>query len=386
MAKLMTSLMMCAETMTPGEKRVAQRLESHLPDDCLVWYDIPVGRHYRHPDFVIIDPALGLIFLEVKDWRKSTFRHADPQSVLLDTEQGEKREKNPLVQVREYACATAGMLSQDVRLQQSGLFKGKLNVAWAYGVVFTNITRQQLSSLSADGCVEAIFPQALTICQDEMTESVLPAVFREKIAGLFTTPFRPPVSPAIRDILRHQLFPEITIPAKNKDNRFLKGMDLQQEVLARNLGEGHRVIHGVAGSGKTLILLYRCLYLAETSERPLLVLCYNVTLANYLRECIEARGLSQKVHVSHFHGWCSAMARKFHLAVSKDGPYFENCFTALEQAVESGAIADTGYDAVLIDEGHDFDSRWLSLIARLFDNSERSLLLMYDDAQSIYRR
>lgn len=42
--------------MTSGERRVASRLESFLNDDCLVWYDIPVGRKNRHPDFVIIDP------------------------------------------------------------------------------------------------------------------------------------------------------------------------------------------------------------------------------------------------------------------------------------------------------------------------------------------
>jgi superfamily I DNA and RNA helicase len=29
-------------------------------------------------------------------------------------------------------------------------------------------------------------------------------------------------------------------------------MDLQQEQLARSMGEGHRVIHVVAGSGKTM--------------------------------------------------------------------------------------------------------------------------------------
>ena len=34
-------------------------------------------------------------------------------------------------------------------------------------------------------------------------------------------------------------------------------MDRQQEQLARSMGEGHRVIHGVAGSGKTMILGYR---------------------------------------------------------------------------------------------------------------------------------
>lgn len=66
--------------------------------------------------------------------------------------------------------------------------------------------------------------------------------------------------------------------------------------------------------------------------------------------------------------------------------YPEKCFSTLEEAVNSGKITDAGYDAVLVDEGHDFDSRWLALIARLFDNASRSLLLMYDDAQSIYRR
>ena len=50
-------------------------------------------------------------------------------------------------------------------------------------------------------------------------------------------------------------------------------MDLQQEQLARSLGEGHRVIHGVAGSGKTMILGYRCQYLAKVLAKPILVLC-----------------------------------------------------------------------------------------------------------------
>ncbi|EDR2901472.1 NERD domain-containing protein, partial [Salmonella enterica subsp. enterica] len=193
MAKLMTSLAQCSERITWGERRVAQRLESHLGDDCLIWYDIPVGRQYQHPDFVIIDPSSGLIFLEVKDWRRSTFCHADPRMVTLETAQGSMQVKNPLVQVREYACATAEMLSRDPLLQQTGIYQGKLNVAWAYGVVFTNITRQQLKSLSADGAVEAVFPEALTICQDEMTESVSQEAFRNKIAGLFTTRFRPAI-------------------------------------------------------------------------------------------------------------------------------------------------------------------------------------------------
>ncbi|HCC3327732.1 TPA: NERD domain-containing protein [Salmonella enterica] len=373
--------------MTAGEKRLAGRLEALLPDDALIWYDIPVGKRYRHPDFVIIHPTEGLIFLEVKDWRIATLLKADPQSVTLDTAKGQKTAINPVEQVRQYACATVNQLAKDPRLQQlSGTGKGRLDLAWAYGVVFTNITRRQLRDFCAWGETDTVFPEALTLCQDEMTESVLPEAFTRKLAGMFTTCFRSVVTPQKRDILRRHLFPEIAISQKNEESGIHRVMDIQQEILARNLGDGHRVIHGVAGSGKTLILLYRCLYLAENVTRPVLVLCFNITLANYLRECIADKGLSQKVHVHHFHGWCTSVVRQYKLAVNPDGAYSENSFTAFETAVSQGVITDTGYGAVLIDEGHDFDSRWLSLVARLFDNQSGSLLLMYDDAQSLYRR
>ncbi|EHR8147873.1 TPA: 3'-5' exonuclease [Escherichia coli] len=372
--------------MTAGEKRVASRLEAFMSNECLVWYDIPVGRKNRHPDFVIIDPENGLVFLEVKDWTVHTLHQVNHEQVILETNGILKSEINPLLQVRRYACDTVNALPADSRLRQNdGQYKGRLNLAWAYGVVFTRITRQQLKALAGndENAVERIFPSAQTICQDDMTQSVLPDIFRQKIAGMFTMGFRTRVTPQVRDILRAHLFPEMTV----RQHSQIKIMDIQQEILARNIGDGHRVIHGVAGSGKTMILLFRCLYLAETTPGKILVLCYNITLASYLRECIESRGLKSRVTVFHFHSWCASMIKRHGIQVSAGGKdYPEKCFSALEDAVNSGTITDTGYDAVLVDEGHDFESRWLALIARLFDNASRSLLLMYDDAQSIYRR
>ncbi|EPH6230840.1 3'-5' exonuclease [Escherichia coli] len=372
--------------MTAGEKRVASRLEAFMSNECLVWYDIPVGRKNRHPDFVIIDPENGLVFLEVKDWTVHTLHQVNHEQVILETNGILKSEINPLVQVRRYACDTVNALPADSRLRQNdGQYKGRLNLAWAYGVVFTRITRQQLKALAGndENAVERIFPSAQTICQDDMTQSVLPDIFRQKIAGMFTMGFRTRVTPQVRDILRAHLFPEMTV----RQHSQIKIMDIQQEILARNIGDGHRVIHGVAGSGKTMILLFRCLYLAETTSGKILVLCYNITLASYLRECIESRGLKSRVTVFHFHSWCASMIKRHGIQVTAGGKdYPEKCFSALEDAVNSGTITDTGYDAVLVDEGHDFESRWLALIARLFDNASRSLLLMYDDAQSIYRR
>ena len=87
----------------------------------------------------------------------------------------------------------------------------------------------------------------------------------------------------------------------------MRVMDLQQEQLARSLGDGHRVIHGVAGSGKTMILGYRAEYLAQAStasSKPILILCFNEPLGVKLHSVMQAKGLGGKVHVRHFHKWC----------------------------------------------------------------------------------
>ena len=74
--------------MTPGEKRLARRLEALLEDDYLVWYDIPVGKHRRYPDFILLHPSRGLLFLEVKDWKPETIKNLSKADVTLQTNNG----------------------------------------------------------------------------------------------------------------------------------------------------------------------------------------------------------------------------------------------------------------------------------------------------------
>ena len=56
------------------------------------------------------------------------------------------------------------------------------------------------------------------------------------------------------------------------------------------------------------------------------------------------------------------------------------------RGVDRGQIPSGQYQAVLIDEGHDFEARWLKLAAQMVDPATNSLPLLYDDAQSIYQR
>ena len=49
-------------------------------------------------------------------------------------------------------------------------------------------------------------------------------------------------------------------------------------------------------------------------------------------------------------------------------------------------IPSAQYEAVLIDEGHDFEPDWFKLVVQMVDPNSNSLLVLYDDAQSIYSR
>jgi superfamily I DNA/RNA helicase len=200
--------------------------------------------------------------------------------------------------------------------------------------------------------------------------------------------------------VRWILFPQVRVPqqgalfaqADTDPASVLPGimrvMDLQQEQLARSIGNGHRVIHGVAGSGKTMILGYRAEYLARastSSSKPILVLCFNEPLGVKLHSVMQAKGLGDRVHVRHFHKWCHEQIRTFAQSLPEPSAHF---FDDLVQCVISGVerrqIPGGQYQAVLIDEGHDFAPEWLKLVTQMVDPDTNSLLVMFDDAQSIY--
>ncbi|MCX5803045.1 MAG: hypothetical protein NTU69_05855, partial [Proteobacteria bacterium] len=68
-------------------------------------------------------------------------------------------------------------------------------------------------------------------------------------------PPRDPMNVLQIDEIRRVLYPEIRIGWGYTDNEIVQVMDKEQERLARTLGEGHYLVRGVAGSGKTVILI-----------------------------------------------------------------------------------------------------------------------------------
>ena len=55
------------------------------------------------------------------------------------------------------------------------------------------------------------------------------------------------------------------------------------------------------------------------------------------------------------------------------------------KAVDQGHIPMGQYDAVLIDEAHDFEPQWLALAAKMVNPRTKALMVVYDDIQAIYQ-
>lgn len=315
MATLIPPLNTCLQRMQSGEKRFADCLERHLEDDYLCWYELPVGKRQRYTDFIILHPRRGLLLLEVKDWKIETLQSIDKVSATLMTSAGLKTVCNPLEQVRQCTFQLIDRLKNDPQLvHPTGKWQGKLAFPFGFGVVLSNITREQFDS----GDSGYVIPERQVICKDDLTKTVDPEIFQKRLWDMFNVRFLRPLSLPQIDRIRWHLFSEVRISPEPQTGLFpdpegdginmssppdiIKVMDQQQEQLARGLGSGHRVIHGVSGSGKTLILVYRCLYLAKLLHKPILVLCYNITLAARLRQLMQKRGIGGRVNVCHFHG------------------------------------------------------------------------------------
>jgi hypothetical protein len=391
-----------------GERRVLHQLKRCLEDDYLVWHDIPIGARARQPDFVILSPRWGVLLLEVKDWRRSTLGAATRDAVELHTPRGRVTQAHPLRQARDYTMELVDLMKADPALvHASGPFAGRLLFPYGWGVVFSGLRRADVQDKHTASDFDELFPPSRTLLRDELEDTVPAADFQSRLWGMFTVSYPHTLTLPQRDRIRWHLFPDIRLPTQGTLDldgartdavadatpllpSLLQVMDLQQEQVARTLGEGHRVIHGAAGSGKTMILIFRAQYLAAIArpEQPILVMCFNRTLASRIEALLRQRGVDERVQVRTFHSWCQDMVRSYQLTVPaglKGDAYFEALAQVLQRAVDNGRVPGGQYSALLIDEAHDFEDAWLAMAARMVSPATNSLLVLYDDAQSIYQ-
>jgi len=177
-------------------------------------------------------------------------------------------------------------------------------VPYGWGCVLSNVRRKQVEGTD----FAEVFPDFKTLLRDDLSEELDPYEFEKRLWGMYAGWTPQALTLPQRDRVRWHLFPEVRVQQASLFEAqeqtaptlalpdLMQVMDLQQEQVARTLGEGHRVIHGPAGSGKTMILIFRAQQLAAAAapERPILVLCFNRILAQRIEGSLRQRGVDER--------------------------------------------------------------------------------------------
>ncbi|MBW4462453.1 MAG: NERD domain-containing protein [Nodosilinea sp. WJT8-NPBG4] len=390
-------------TASQGEQRLLNVLKNKLPEDFTVWYEPRLQRNL-YPDFTILGPTFGLLIIEVKGWYAGNIIEAGERFFKVKDKYGTtESHQSPLRQAHNYFCTAAERFKgYPILRQPSGNYEGKLVFPVGTAAVMSNINEPQAHEEN----IYNFLQQPQVAYRDELLEweNYTSEMLVQRLRDMFKVYFDSPALTVDQvNTIKGCLHPETVIREKPVTSSSVPEgvelpvgssvvvpLDIDQERLARNMKDGHRLISGVAGSGKTLILLARAKVLANRLlDQRILILCFNITLAAHLRSLLHGDSMNpqykDRIEVMHFHDWARSILGRLPYVSDQatyDALLGRKVLAALQQVPETER-----WDSILVDEAHTFTREWFECcVAGLKDPENGDLVVVSDGNQSLYKR
>ena len=384
-----------------SEKQFAALLEQSLPPNWCFWH-APTIHGGQTPDFIVFATESDLpavLLIEQKHWRPGYIKRITLEKVFLN----DRDERNPVLKLQEVKRNYEESLRPHYK---------------------TVLGLQDL----------AIIP---ILCMWKLPSRGVPLEFKEHSevriyseeeldAGSFATAIRgtimteyarsggeaPPLSNWMRRAIRENTDRAIRMPppvgrvAVEKElptgysNRLRGTLDPSQVKVVRRCDQGHMLLSGVAGTGKTVVLLERARWHAENfpgSASPQLFIVNQKVLCNYLRQKYKAHfslnNHGDNVVFSTYRDWLretyqGATGRLRYLSETK----MQTETSRIAEDAQRGSIgvkptAKTRYSSIYIDEAHQLETEWIKLLVKFAEGalSSPNIWISYDNGQGIYR-
>lgn len=384
------------QPLTKGEMLTFEFLHQNLP---LNW-EIYVQPHMNGlcPDFVLLNPNVGIVIIEVKDWNLSAMdyswdtRGASTSPRLL----GSKDERtfsieNPIEKLNLYKDELLNLYCPNLGLQ----FKDA-----HYAPVITTVL--VLANESSHSAREFMAPYFRAVnLNTQAQQYYYPVVGVDVLRGSDPVSFAAEfgrnsskyMKPEYADDLRYWL---VETRAKEEQRKPLPLNRRQAELAKSRTATGYRRIRGSAGSGKSVVLATRGANLA-LEEKTVLVLTFNITLTNYIadlavRAALPKTGVRKRITFLNYHRWAKRVCYDTgNSDLYKNLFRFGNGLDALNEQLpalvssilESSEDQSLLYDAILVDEGQDFRLSWWNSLRKGITHSGE-LLLVSDKTQDLY--
>jgi hypothetical protein len=161
-----------------------------------------------------------------------------------------------------------------------------------------------------------------------------------------------------------------------------------------NSKSGFMKIKGVAGSGKTTILAKRAVNAHKRHGDKVLILTFNKTLRNLIRDKISAvrEDFSWGMFgITNYHSFITQIINECGIEIdSTDEDQFSS--HSLDHIYSDEKLFDDyqnkiyKYQTILIDEVQDYKMEWIKIIRKFFLSQDGEMVLFGDESQNIYER
>lgn len=365
------------------EREVRRQLLAQLPNDWTVvcnvtWSARNTTGYVRdgQSDFVVLVPDHGMVIAEVKgsrevrvgedgNWYRRTYgRRGDTNAAEI------RLDEAPPDQATRNMHELGRLINQVLRWTE---FHG----AYAYVVIYPNGT------VSAP---PALLDPTTLICKTHMHDlarrlrTSLVARGSERVGQAFNVA----ICAEVAGVLAKRGFSVCAVDTElevEDDDRSIDRLTRQQFAALKGAFELPRVaILGPAGSGKTVLAIWKLKALIEEGRRAIYV-CFNKALAEFLRtqnpECAEVIANVDSL----FHG--IAKPRGSH---GDPSTFFSE---ELPQQVLDAALTlhtDEKYEAIIVDEGQDFGELRTIALLELLRDTDSQWLFFADWNQDVYKQ
>lgn len=379
--------------LTEGERALIEFLDKKLPKDS-AWKEGDHLKDYKgwlifaqpylngtRPDVVIFNPQVGMVIYEVKDWHLNSYEIDVHGNVRVKNQAGSNVILSPIKQVEHYREVLIGQLIPLIgeTIDGNKSFFGLIKT----GVYFHNSTTKECESL--------FFPQG--------KPPYYPMFGHDSLSDDHISEIVPDVRRSNSYYWKKEWNEEIIFWLKPPYHSIEQGTVLKLKGNQNRIAEpqsGHFRVRGTAGSGKTQALAYRAAKLASQGFNVLIV-TFNITLWHFIKDMIARAPFGfywDKIKFDHFHGFCKDILNEYEMKwpTNNNDEGGERFFKVIVPSAVAYAINCNKhhkyqkYDAILIDEGQDFEYEWYDLLNSYFIAQRDELVVVCDKNQNVYER
>ncbi len=355
MAKMIPSTI-SPEVQSKAEKKIFQWFkDAPGTKNWIVLHSLGIAEHEKNligeADFCVLAPGLGVFVLEVKGGRvqrkdgKWFFTNRNGETFVKD--------RGPFEQAKEGAFSIVDVIKQ--RLSPDYRHLKKLH--FGYGVMFPDI---QFNTSSVEYHLWQIFDKSYTNKVADFIRTLSSELKKKKINkdGFFDDKSLPSKRDVqhIKDILRPDFDKKISLDVQVKDTekRLIELTNEQYQLLDQLEDNPRCLIHGPAGTGKTLLALEEVKRHVREGRRVALF-CYNANLADWLKSRFD--DADRPSFIGTLNSYMLRCSQEAHLLKeipedSKNDPdYYRRILPRI--ANEAIKTLDDPFDVIIIDEAQD---------------------------------